>query len=205
MLLRGSYHVKRNSVRQAGAAGAPAWTAYALASRCAVPMRRSAPWALTPGRRVAWPAGSGLRPDDRVRREHRRRLARHHCFGLGRAYPRGRGGGGRPRRGGENSRRSGPAGIVGVTGIFYLLVVCAKAFAFGPRGVADFTRPSRRPPPWRSCSLWGILFPGAYTLVNLLSFIAFGWLLIGAVAAGLLPVRRPAVFQALGRRAAPDE
>ena len=53
--------------------------------------------------------------------------------------------------------------------------------------------------------LWGILFPGAYTLVNLLSFIAFGWLLIGAVAAGLLPVRRPAVFQALGRRAAPDE
>src|SRR4051812_22664392 len=72
MLLRGSYHVKRNSVRQAGAAGAPAWTAYALASRCAVPMRRSAPWALTPGRRVAWPAGSGLRPDDRVRREHRK-------------------------------------------------------------------------------------------------------------------------------------
>ena len=53
--------------------------------------------------------------------------------------------------------------------------------------------------------LWGILFPGAYTLVNLLPFIAFGWLLIGAVAAGLLPVRRPAVFQALGRRAAPDE
>jgi amino acid transporter len=53
--------------------------------------------------------------------------------------------------------------------------------------------------------LWGILFPGAYTLMNLLPFIAFGWLFIGAVIAGLLRARRPAVFQALGRRAAPDE
>ena len=53
--------------------------------------------------------------------------------------------------------------------------------------------------------LWGILFPGAYTLMNLLPFIAFGWLLIGAGIAGLLRARRPAVFQALGRRAAPDE
>jgi hypothetical protein len=38
-----------------------------------------------------------------------------------------------------------------------------------------------------------------------LPFIAFGWLFIGAGIAGLLRARRPAVFQALGRRAAPDE
>jgi len=34
--------------------------------------------------------------------------------------------------------------------------------------------------------LWGILFPGAYTLMNVLPFIAVGWLLIGVVAAGAL-------------------
>jgi amino acid transporter len=42
----------------------------------------------------------------------------------------------------RNSRSSVPASIVGivvVTGIFYLLVVCAEAFAFGPRGVVGFT------------------------------------------------------------------
>jgi amino acid transporter len=243
----------------------------------------------------------------------------------------------------RDSRRSVPASIVGVvvvTGIFYLLVVCAEAFAFGPRGVAGFTgqasplgylastfwspsvvwvidlvivltglgfviaavnaairiiftmgrdqvlpgslgRVSRHRSPvvaigWLAVitlltglpltyvyggvpafgylagvgslpvvlvyltvniavirafrtefrdefrlgrhlvipaaatvvflfPLWGILFPGAYTLMNLLPFIAFGWLLIGAVAAGLLRARRPAVFQALGRRAAPDD
>ena len=243
----------------------------------------------------------------------------------------------------RNSRRSVPASIVGivvVTGIFYLLVVCAEAFAFGPRGVAGFTgqasplgyltstfwspsvvwtidlvivltglgfviaavnaairimftmgrdqvlpgslgRLSRHRSPvvalgWLAVitlliglpltyvyggvptfgylagvaslpvvliyltvniavirafrtefrdefrlgrhlvipaaatvvflfPLWGILFPGAYTLMNLLPFIAFGWLLIGAGIAGLLRARRPAVFQALGRRAAPDE
>src|SRR5947209_1806580 len=48
-------------------------------------MRRPGPWALTPGRRVAWPAGSGLRPDDRVRREHRKPVR----FGGDRADPRG--------------------------------------------------------------------------------------------------------------------
>jgi amino acid transporter len=243
----------------------------------------------------------------------------------------------------RNSRRSVPASIVGivvVTGIFYLLVICAEAFAFGPRGVAGFTgkasplgyltsrfwspsvvwtidlvivltglsfviaavnaairimftmgrdhvlpgslgRLSRHRFPvvaigWLAVitlliglpltyvyggvptfgylagvgslpvvliyltvniavirafrtefrdefrlgrhlvipaaatvvflfPLWGILFPGAYTLMNLLPFIAFGWLFIGAVIAGLLRARRPAVFQALGRRAAPDE
>jgi hypothetical protein len=41
--------------------------------------------------------------------------------------------------------------------------------------------------------------------MNLLPFIAFGWLFIGAAIAGLLRARRPAVFQALGRGAAPDE
>jgi hypothetical protein len=52
--------------------------------------------------------------------------------------------------------------------------------------------------------LWGILFPGAYTLANLLPFISVGWLLIGAIAAGLLRARRPATFQALGRAVAPN-
>ena len=53
--------------------------------------------------------------------------------------------------------------------------------------------------------LWGILFPGAYTLVNLLPFIAFGWLLLGAVAAVVLRRRRPATFKALGRTVPPGE
>lgn len=39
----------------------------------------------------------------------------------------------------------------------------------------------------------------AYTLVNLLPFIAFGWLMLGAVAAAVLRRRRPAAFEALGR------
>ena len=52
--------------------------------------------------------------------------------------------------------------------------------------------------------LWGILFPGAYTLANLLPFISLGWLLIGAIAAAILRVRRPATFQALGRAVAPN-
>jgi hypothetical protein len=51
---------------------------------------------------------------------------------------------------------------------------------------------------------WGILFPGAYTLANLLPFISLGWLLIGAIAAGILRVRRPAAFQALGKAVAPN-
>jgi amino acid transporter len=38
--------------------------------------------------------------------------------------------------------------------------------------------------------LWGIFFPGPYTLTNVLPFIALGWLLIGAVAAAILR-RRP--------------
>ena len=47
--------------------------------------------------------------------------------------------------------------------------------------------------------LWGILFPGSYTLTNLLPFIAFGWLLAGVIAAAVLRARRPAAFAALGK------
>jgi amino acid transporter len=46
---------------------------------------------------------------------------------------------------------------------------------------------------------------GSRLLASTLHVTIDGWLLIGAVAAGLLRARRPAVFQALGRRAAPDE
>jgi amino acid transporter len=52
--------------------------------------------------------------------------------------------------------------------------------------------------------LWGILFPGAYTLANLLPFISLGWLLIGALAAGILRARRPVTFQALAGAVAPN-
>jgi amino acid transporter len=47
--------------------------------------------------------------------------------------------------------------------------------------------------------LGGILHPPAYTLVNLLPFVALGWLCLGAIAVGLLRARRPASFEALGR------
>jgi amino acid transporter len=201
----------------------------------------------------------------------------------------------------KNSRRSVPVSIVGivvVTGIFYLLVVCAEAFAVGRHGIAGligqasplgyltsrFWSPSvlwsidlvivlaglsfvvasvnaairimftmgreralpgslgrlshrRTPVAAIGClavirafrtefrdefrlgrhllipaaatvvflfPLWGILFPGAYTLANLLPFISLGWLLIGAIAAGILRARRPATFQALGRAVAPN-
>jgi amino acid transporter len=47
--------------------------------------------------------------------------------------------------------------------------------------------------------LWGILHPRAYTLVNLLPFVALGWLCLGFIAAGVLRARRPANLEALGR------
>jgi amino acid transporter len=53
--------------------------------------------------------------------------------------------------------------------------------------------------------LWGILRPPAYTLVNLLPFIALGWLALGAAAAAVLRARQPARFQALGRTFLPAE
>jgi amino acid transporter len=39
--------------------------------------------------------------------------------------------------------------------------------------------------------LWGTFFPGSYTLMNVLPFIALGWLLVGVVAAAALI--RPAI------------
>jgi amino acid transporter len=53
--------------------------------------------------------------------------------------------------------------------------------------------------------LWGILRPRAYTLVNLLPFVALGWLCLGVAAAGVLRARRPMSLQALGRVFAPAE
>ena len=50
----------------------------------------------------------------------------------------------------------------------------------------------------------GIVFPGAYTLANLLPFISLGWLSVGAIAAGILRARRPATFQAPGAAVAPN-
>jgi amino acid transporter len=47
--------------------------------------------------------------------------------------------------------------------------------------------------------LWGIIFPGNYTLVTLLPFIGLGWLCAGGVAAGILRARHPAMFGRLGR------
>ena len=47
--------------------------------------------------------------------------------------------------------------------------------------------------------LWGILHPRAYTLVNLLPFVALGWLCVGVIAAGILRATRPARLEALGR------
>ena len=49
--------------------------------------------------------------------------------------------------------------------------------------------------------LWGILHPQAYTLTSVLPFIALGWLGMGAIAVGVLRVRRPETFAALGRTA----
>jgi amino acid transporter len=53
--------------------------------------------------------------------------------------------------------------------------------------------------------LWGILHPRAYTLVNLLPFVALGWLCLGIIAAGILRARRPANLEALGRVFTPAE
>ena len=47
--------------------------------------------------------------------------------------------------------------------------------------------------------LWGIIHPGDYTLVNLLPFVALGWLALGIIAVSVLRARRPAIFQALGK------
>jgi amino acid transporter len=56
-----------------------------------------------------------------------------------------------------------------------------------------------------SFPLWGILHPRAYTLVNLLPFVALGWLCLGLIAVGVLRARRPANLEALGRVFTPAE
>ncbi len=53
--------------------------------------------------------------------------------------------------------------------------------------------------------LWGILHPRAYTLVNLLPFVALGWLCLGVIAACALRAKRPANLEALGRVFTPAE
>jgi amino acid transporter len=53
--------------------------------------------------------------------------------------------------------------------------------------------------------LWGILHPRAYTLVNLLPFVALGWLGLGVIAAGVLRARRPESLGTLGGVFAPAE
>ena len=53
--------------------------------------------------------------------------------------------------------------------------------------------------------LWGIIHPPADTLVNLLPFLALGWLALGIIAVSVLRARQPASFQALGKVFMPDE
>jgi amino acid transporter len=53
--------------------------------------------------------------------------------------------------------------------------------------------------------LWGIIHPSAYTLVNLLPFIALGWLALGIIVAIFLRARRPGIFHALGTVFLPGE
>jgi hypothetical protein len=49
------------------------------------------------------------------------------------------------------------------------------------------------------------LHPRAYRLMDLLPFVALGWLCLGAIAVGVLRTRRPASFETLGRVFAPAE
>ena len=53
--------------------------------------------------------------------------------------------------------------------------------------------------------LWGILHPHGHGLMDLLPFVALGWLCLGAIAVGVLRIRRPASFETLGRVFAPAE
>ena len=47
--------------------------------------------------------------------------------------------------------------------------------------------------------LWGILHPHAHKLMDLLPFVALGWLGLGTIVAAVLRARRPTSFEALGR------
>jgi hypothetical protein len=46
--------------------------------------------------------------------------------------------------------------------------------------------------------LWGILHPHVHTLVDMLPFVALGWLCLGVIAAGVLRIWRPTSFETLG-------
>ena len=46
--------------------------------------------------------------------------------------------------------------------------------------------------------VWGVLHPHAHSLVDLLPFVALGWLCLGVIAAGVLRIRRPTSFETLG-------
>jgi hypothetical protein len=47
--------------------------------------------------------------------------------------------------------------------------------------------------------LWGILRPQGHRLMDLLPFVALGWLGLGIIVAGVLRARRPTSFEALGK------
>jgi hypothetical protein len=98
---------------------------------------------------------------------------------------------------GRLSHRRTPVAAIGCLAVITLLIGLPLTYVDG--GVATFGYLAVFLFP-----LWGILFPGAYTLANLLPFISLGWLLIGAIAAGILRARRPVAFQALGRAVAPN-
>jgi amino acid transporter len=53
--------------------------------------------------------------------------------------------------------------------------------------------------------LWGILHPHARRLMDLLPFVALGWLCLGVIVVAVLRSRRPGSFEALGRVFAPAE
>jgi amino acid transporter len=53
--------------------------------------------------------------------------------------------------------------------------------------------------------LWGILHPRIHRLMDLLPFVALGWLGLGVIVVAVLRSRRPASFETLGRVFAPAE
>lgn len=53
--------------------------------------------------------------------------------------------------------------------------------------------------------LWGIFHPRTDTLVDFLPFVSLAWLCLGALAAGVIRLRRPTTFETLGRVFMPVE
>ena len=95
---------------------------------------------------------------------------------------------------------AGSAGLAVV--LIYLALNVAAIRAFRTEFRAEF-RPGRHllvpaaATVMFAFPLWGILHP--HRLTDLLPFLAIGWLALGAIAAGVLRVRRPSSFAALGR------